>query len=371
MNILNRVELAGFKSIREMDLDFGSINVLIGANGAGKSNLVSFFKLLNYMMSGGLQVLIGESGWANSILHYGSKRTPQISSTLHFQTAAGKNTYHMRLVYAAQDTLLFADESICFTRQGRPSLPPVSLGAGHKESMLTDNLTDGKGSAKTASVIKNIMSRWRVYQFHDTSRLSRIRQYGYINNNRYLMDDAGNLAAYLYMLQKTQERYYKRIVATIQQIAPFFGDFALAPSKLNQTQIALEWKERGSDMIFGAHQLSDGTLRMMAMVTLLLQPELPELIIIDEPELGLHPYAISVLASLLRSVSSQKQIIISTQSVPLIEHFDIDNLIVVDREDGQSVFRRLEEEKFRMWLEDDYTLGQLWEKNVFGGRPSR
>jgi predicted ATPase len=323
------------------------------------------------MMSGALQQHIGESGWANSILHYGSKRTPQITNTLHFQTVAGKNTYHMRLVYAAQDTLLFADESICYAKQGRLSFPPVSLGAGHKESMLVDNSINSKGSAKTANVIKNIMSRWRVYQFHDTSPLSRIRQHGNIHDNRYLRDDAGNLAAYLYMLQQTQERYYKRIVATIQQIAPFFRDFALVPSRLNQKQIALEWKERSSDMIFGAHQLSDGTLRMMALVTLLLQPEIPELIIIDEPELGLHPYAISVLASLLRSISSQRQIIISTQSVTLIDHFDIDNLIVADRKDDQSVFRRLKEEEFKTWLDDYYTLGQLWEKNVLGGRPSR
>ncbi|WP_207636006.1 AAA family ATPase [Desulfofarcimen acetoxidans] len=170
------------------------------------------------------------------------------------------------------------------------------------------------------------------------------------------------------MLKKTKEQYYRRIISTIRLMAPFFDDFELVPSKYNQNYILLNWKERGShpDLIFGPHQLSDGTLRMMALVTLLLQPELPNLIIIDEPELGLHPYAITVLASLLRSASAKTQIIVSTQSVTLIDQLELDDLIVVDRKDNQSVFKRLASHEFEVWLEE-YSLGELWEKNVLGG----
>ena len=376
--MLNKIELAGYKSIYEMELELRPLNVLIGANGAGKSNFISFFKLLNYIMSGYLQGYVGESGGADSLLYYGSKHTPQLSGTLYFTTDAGENIYHLRLVSAAQDNLLFADEGISFTKKGYPLNSLVSIGAGHKETMLSEQIKNTRINAKatkifkTAKIIKNIMDRWRVYHFHDTSPQAKIKKTGYIEDCNYLRHDAGNLAVYLYMLKKTKEQYYRRIVSTIRLMAPFFDDFELVPSKYNQNYILLNWKESGShpDLIFGPHQLSDGTLRMMALVTLLLQPELPNLIIIDEPELGLHPYAITVLASLLRGASAKTQIIVSTQSVTLIDQLELDDLIVVDRKDNQSVFKRLSNHEFEVWLEE-YSLGELWEKNVLGGRPSR
>ncbi|MEA1962092.1 MAG: AAA family ATPase [Bacillota bacterium] len=344
-----------------------SLNVLIGANGAGKSNLISFFKLFNHLMSNNLQQHIASSGFGDAMLYYGAKRTPQISATLDFSTPAGKNVYHMRLVNGAQDALIFADEAISFTRNTAESTNPlVSLGAGHRESkLLEENL-------RTAQVIKSIMQRWRVYHFHDTSSEAKIKTQGYIHDNHYLRHDGGNLAAFLYQMKHNDEKYYQRIITTLKSVIPFFGEFVLAPSALNSERIILNWKEQGTDpdIIFGPNQLSDGTLRLMALITLLLQPQLPELIIIDEPELGLHPYAISVLVALLKTISRQTQIIVSTQSVTLIDQLEPKNIIVVDREKDQSIFRRLNEQELEAWL-DEYSLGELWEKNVLGGRPAR
>ncbi|AQS59183.1 AAA family ATPase [Desulforamulus ferrireducens] len=380
--MLYNIKLDGFKSIKSMNMNLKPLNVLIGANGAGKSNFISFFKMLNYAMSGYLQGYIGESGGADSLLHYGSRYTPKLTATLHFDTKSGENIYYLCLTSAAQDTLIFTDEAISFTKKGTVKAPLVSLGAGHKESELI-NLIEGKSRAKTtkiniktAKVIKAIMERWRVYHFHDTSAQAKIKKIGYIHDNYYLRSDAGNLAAFLYMLKETKVDYYKRIVSTIRLMAPFFDDFVLQPSRYNENNILLNWREKDSppESIFGPHQLSDGTLRMMALVTLLLQPDLPELIIVDEPELGLHPYAINVLASLLKTVSAKTQIIVSTQSVSLVDQLDPEDFIVVDREitaEGyKSVFRRLSRDDLQEWL-DEYTLGQLWEKNVLGGRPSR
>ncbi len=376
--MLDRIQLSGYKSIKMMDLNLSNLNVLIGANGAGKSNLISFFKLFNYLMSNSLQQHIATSGFADAMLYYGAKRTPQISTTLHFSTPAGTNVYHMRLVNAAQDTLIFADEAISFSRQSsdRPA-PLISLGAGHRESKLleeehTNGTSDPRFNQKTAQVIKSIMQRWRVYHFHDTSSEAKIKKQGYLYDNHYLRNDGGNLAAFLFQMQQKNEKHYKRIVNTLKSVIPFFEDFVLVPNGLNPEYIMLNWRELGvdSDMIFGPHQLSDGTLRLMALITLLLQPQLPELIIIDEPELGLHPYAISVLAALLKSVSRQAQIIVSTQSVTLVDQLELEHIIVVDRENDQSAFRRLNEQELETWL-DEYSLGELWEKNVLGGRPAR
>lgn len=376
--MLDRIKLSGYKSIKDMDLELGKLNVLIGANGAGKSNLISLFKLFNHLLSNNLQQHIAASGFADTILYYGSKRTPQISSTFYFSTSSGKNAYHMRLVNAAQDTLIFADESISFSRDGiEGHAPAVSLGAGHRESKLLDDdcfisTANSKFNQRTAKVIKSIMQRWRVYHFHDTSSEAKIKKQGYIYDNRYLRSDGGNLAAFLYQMQQKDQKYYKRIVATLKSVIPFFGDFVLAPNTINPEYIILNWREQDiePDIIFSPNQLSDGTLRLMALITLLLQPQPPELIIIDEPELGLHPYAILVLTALLKSVSRQTQIIVSTQSVTLIDQLEPEHIVVVDRVDDQSVFRRLNEQDLGSWLED-YSLGELWEKNVLGGRPSR
>ncbi len=189
-----------------------------------------------------------------------------------------------------------------------------------------------------------------------------------INDNQVLHPNGSNLAAFLFFLKEAHPKNYEDIRTAVQQVAPFFDDFVLRRNPLNKTTIQLEWREKGSDVPFLAHHLSDGSLRFMLLSTLLLQPNLPETIIIDEPELGLHPFAINFLASLIKSVSKEKQIICSTQSVTLVNQFDPEDLIIVDRKDGQTVFNRLESDQVEKWLAD-YSLGDLWEKNWIGGRP--
>jgi len=154
-------------------------------------------------------------------------------------------------------------------------------------------------------------------------------------------------------------------------IAPFFKDFVLKP-EINPNYIQLRWQDRNSDYEFRAHQLSDGTLRTMVLITLLLQPEtdLPVLIVLDEPEIGLHPYAIHIIASLIQSVSAQTQIILATQSCTFLDYFEPEQVIVVGQEQGLSSFKRLDSASLSEWLEE-YTLSELWEKNVTGGHPSR
>jgi len=371
---LNRVTLKGYKSIKNLDLEFRPLNVLIGANGAGKSNFASFIRLLNFMTSNNLQLYVGKNGGADKLLYCGSKRTKEVEAELYFENDAGKNVYYMRIVKAAGDTFIFADEQVAFSkRQVSTQAPLKSLGAGHKESLLVNyHLINDDGLRKTANVIGNIINQWRFYQFHDTSDEAAIKQKVYIEDNQYLRDNAGNLASFLYAMKHREQhqQYYKRIVNTIKLVAPFFDDFILEPDVYNEKQILLRWRERDSGMVFDANQLSDGTLRMMALITLLQQPSLPSLICIDEPELGLHPFAINVLSELLKGASAKSQIIVSTQSVTLVDTLEPEDLIVVDKKDGESVFRRVDKEKLSEWM-DEYTLGQIWEKNVIGGRPSR
>ncbi len=367
MTMLKKIDVNGYRSIKDVSLELTSLNVLIGPNGAGKSNFVSFFKLLNEMMGGRLQQYIGTSGRAQSILHFGPKVTPQLEARLEFEADNGTDWYSMRLFHAAGDALVYAEEKLEFLQTGYTTPKVVSLGAGHQETRIGEQANKGEPIAKT---IRWLLNQCRVYHFHDTSPTARVRQYGYINDNRWLMPDAGNLAAMLYTYREKEGVAYRRIVSTLRKITPEFDDFDLEPSRLNPNDILLNWRKTGYDYLFGPHQVSDGSLRAMAICTLFLQPEndLPDVIILDEPELGLHPHALEIVAGLIRSVSSKTQVIVATQSQNFLNFFEPSEVITVEVLAGQSIFRRQEEEQLHAWLED-YSLGELWQRNVLGGGP--
>jgi predicted ATPase len=269
----------------------------------------------------------------------------------------------MRLSYAAQDTLIFAEETCQVSQRG--TVDWKRLDVGRRESGLIRMAAEGDSTART---ILNLMKECVVYQFHNTSETARIRQRWAIDDNRFLKEDGANLAPFLLRLRDTQPQAYIRIVETIRQITPFFADFVLEPE---HETVMVRWREHNSDLIFGPHQASDGTLRVMALVTLLLQPEedLPTVILLDEPELGLHPYAINVVAGLIKSVATHTQVLLATQSMTFIDHFEPEHIMVVSRSDRESTFKRLDPERLKAWLEE-YSLAELWEKNVIGGRPS-
>ncbi len=355
---ISKIEISGYKSIKKCYLELGSLNILIGSNGAGKSNFISFFKLIKQILSKNLQLYVGRSGGPDALLHYGRKETSTINAKFYF----GNNGYFFDLEPTQDNRLMFRRESFYWNLRGE-----TTLGMGHFESLSEK----GTGTGIDKNVLPPMKS-WQIYHFHDTSDSAKVKQLHGINDNVFLRQDASNLAAFLYYLKSQFPMEYKRIISTIQLVAPFFGDFFLRPSPANQDKIELEWTEAGHDTPFKAHELSDGTLRFICLATVLLQPDklMPGTILIDEPELGLHPYAITVLASLLQSASEQHQIIVSTQSVELINEFEAEDLIVVDRKDGSSSFSRLKEKDLLLWLED-YSLGELWKKNVLGGRPAR
>ena len=366
---LKQLTLKGFKTIRDLsDFEPGSLTVLIGPNGAGKSNFISFFRLLSWTLAppGKLQVHVGKLGGASALLHDGADITREIEADLTLVTDAGENQYAFRLVFAAGDTLIYTDERFRFSHNDFPEKTPwKELEGGHRESKLIVRADDGD---TTAGTILSLLRKMNVYQFHNTSATARMRSKWDMEDSRWLKEDAGNIAPFLYRLQKNENKYYQRIVNTIRLILPFFADFELESDNAN---LLLKWRELSSDLVFNASQAADGMLRVMALVTLLLQPErdLPDVLILDEPELGLHPYAINVIGGLVRSISTETQVIVATQSTSLIDCFEPNDIVVVDRKKRESVFRRLNGEKLKDWLQD-YSLSELWEKNVIGGRPS-
>lgn len=355
MQPLQKLSLSGYKSIRAIEnLELRPLNVLIGANGAGKSNFISFFKLLHELIEGRLQLHVAKQGGPDVLLHFGRRVTPQLSARLSFSNTS----YSFTLIPTATNQLVFASED----------LPPKVPDGGRV--LLQGQHESAAYHLRDLHPLAAIIQGWRVYHFHDTSEVASVKRIGAINDNLFLRSDAGNLAAFLYRLKTESPSEYERIRDCIRLVMPSFDDFLLRPSPLEPNSIALEWREQGSDYPFMAHHLSDGTLRFISLATLLLQPHLPSTVLIDEPELGLHPYAIQMLASLLRSASTRTQIIIATQSVLLIDQLELEDLIVVERSGGASTFKRLQRAELEHWLED-YSLGEMWTKNIFGGRPTR
>lgn len=367
MSEIKTLSISGFKSIRNLkNLHLSNLNVLIGANGSGKSNFVAYFRMLSELVEGRLQVWVAKQGGADRILTFGVKETTVLKTSVRF----GPNGYDIELEPTANDGLIFTSEMLYFFVP-RFGIARPNLGAGHAESNLKKETEQGT-SKKVATHCYNAISNWKVYHFHDTSDTAGIKRQSSVHDNSYLRMDASNLAAFLLRLQNEEPAAYNQIRKTVRLAIPFFDDFVLKPTILpsEEQQVRLLWKQLGNDYALWPSQLSDGSLRFICLVTALLQPNPPTTIIIDEPELGLHPYAITLLGALIRSTATQTQVIVSTQSIGLLNEFDLNDLIIVDREDGGSVFRRLDENDFTTWLED-YSVGELWQKNILGGRPSR
>ena len=371
---IKKLTIEGFKSIRKLeDFELGGLNVLIGANGAGKSNFVSFFRLLRDLIQQRLQTAIAVEGGADSCLFLGPKETRQLVAKLYF----GKNGYEFSLAPTHDGRVVFSDEVIIF--DGDLTNYRTVLGSGHAEAKLKDK-KDEPGTWKGAKkgvphYVFDAISSWVVYHFHDTSFSAGVRRPHALNNNIALGPNAENLAPFLYRISQTSQTQYLRIRDVVRLAAPFFDDFLLRPTPGNEGMIQLEWRQRDSDYPFRANQLSDGTLRFICLATVLLQPSPPPTMLFDEPELGLHPYAFTLLGNLFRQAvrSSGKdvyqQVIISTQSAPLLNEFTPEDIIIVDRAHSESTFRRLNTDDLSEWLQE-YTLGELWQKNVLGGRPS-
>ncbi|NQS96873.1 MAG: AAA family ATPase [candidate division Zixibacteria bacterium] len=357
---LNWIKVGGFKSIREMDLEIRDINVLIGGNGSGKSNFIALFKFVNKFFSSEFQNYIGIEGGADTILHYGAKQTQNIELLLKFNNLI----YSSNLKAAKPDALLIMLESLFrINKNGTTTLFNI---IGPKYSSDINHQSPQKQLKKVNDYLLSI----RAFHFSDTSSTSKIRKTQYIYDNIELHSDGGNLASYLYMIKESNIEYYNYIVKTVQLIAPFISELVLMPERNNENSILLRWKEKNSDYVFGPHQLPDGLLRFIALATLLLQPinYLPKTILIDEPELGLHPYALNILASMVRKASFNSQIILATHSEALLDQFQVRDIVVVNKKDGISLYNRLDEKELKEWLKD-YSISELWGKNVIEGRP--
>ncbi len=367
---IHRLTIRGFRSIRQLeDFEMRSLNVLIGANGSGKSNLIEFLEMLTSFVRESFQSFSRERGGARTLLHRGAQPSDQIFGRVNFASAG----YDFTLKPTDDGGLYFDEQS---TWRG-----PISNGLDFHRQLAKGRSESGLGKAAreagaathgdVARVVVDAIQSWVVYHFHDTSKQASIRLAHKVTDDDRMEERGRNLAPFLLSLRASQLSAYERIRDTVRLTAPFFDDFRLKPrDEGGESVVALEWLQRGSTEPFLNSQLSDGTLRFIALATTLLQPTLPATVIIDEPELGLHPQAIAVLAGLLKSAATRTQVLVCTQSPTLLDHFAPEDVVVAERREGASHFSRPNAKELESWLED-YSLGQLWQKNVLRAEPTR
>lgn len=353
---LNFIEISGYKSIKSARIDLQPINIFIGANGSGKSNLISFFDFLNRLYHRKLNDYIALTGGVNKILHKGQKITDTISFNIEFDE--GNNGYTATLETGDYGLIFTSEQLIHKQDKGQE----ISLSSREARLKLTDNFR--------AKQIINYLESFRKHHFHDTGNKSPFTQLSHLENDiHFLYKNGENLAAFLYQIYSNHKIVYNKIIKTIQSIAPYFSDFYFKPN--GGAFIRLQWMDKYSNIVYGATDLSDGTIRFIALTVLFMQPQLPKVIIVDEPELGLHPTAIAKLAGMIKSAAAKGcQVVIATQSTDLISHFLPEDIITVDQINGETQFKRLREEELHLWLED-YTIDDLWKRNIItSGQPN-
>ena len=364
--MIENVIIKNFKSIRDLELPLTNLNVLIGSNGVGKSNFISFFEMVKAIFEQRFGSYTLEKGGIDNLLYRGRKVSKEIYGLMDFKNT---NAFFFTLKPAQSNKGYIDNTGDFFNKRGESTKD--YFGQWHRtfwDSAVEESNLIGKMYGR-AYYLNSYLRSFTVYHFHDTSSSSPMRGQCEINDNSFLRDNGSNLAAYLYMLKQTDEKAFRLIEGTIHSIAPYFKRFDLRPDPVTPSKISLEWEEVNSDMYLNGYSFSDGTIRFIALATLLLQSKLPEVIIIDEPELGLHPAAINKLAALIKRASKSSQIILSTQSTNLVNCFEPENIIVVDREDEQTVFKRLNPADLSVWMDEyNYSISDMWETNLIGGQ---
>ncbi len=362
---LDKLTIQGFKSIRELSgFELRNLNVIVGANGAGKSNLIAFFKMLRALIDGNLNRFVRDSGGAGDMLFNGRK----VTQRMFFETHFGARGYRFALVPTPADTFAIEDEARYF--QGGTAGWWLLGDSNDGSSKLVAEVQRNQPDSRYSKPVYDAISSWQIYHFHDTSSTTGMRNYEIVQDDKVLRTDAANIAPFLLKLRNAHADEYKAILNAVRLVTPFFDDFILEPRQSGaREELNLSWKQKGSDYPMQPYHLSDGSIRFICLATALLQPEPPSTIIIDEPELGLHPAAIVILAELIQQAALRTQVIVATQSPALMDQFAIEDIVVVNRKDGASTFERLNEQDYSQWLES-YSVGELWTKNVIAGGPT-
>ena len=379
--LVERIAVRGFKSVRDTEIEIAPINLLIGGSGSGKSNFIGAFEFLRALRSGRLQNTVRKHGGADKFLHFGSKITPEMSFEMRFRHGEiFSDGYEVTLAADSRDSLYVSDETAHLRNKSGGTKPYMAwFPSDGREASIAETIPapdsvwfNPETESGTPKYVARGLDSFRPYHFHDTGFHSPMKKTTEVRLDRHLLPDGSNLAAFLYRLREEHQRSYNLIKHVVWRVAPFFQDFHLEPRGKDSKFIILEWRHANSDAVWDAASLSDSALRFMALAALLLQPKelMAPTILLDGPEQGLHPDAVSLLADMVYRASAYSRVILATQSQRLVNEFKPEHVIVANRVNGATELCRLNADALAEWL-SDHRLGDLWEMNLFGGNRAR
>jgi predicted ATPase len=378
---IKRIKIHGFKSLKEIDFELRPLNVLIGPNNGGKTNFLDFFAFLSEAAHEQLQDAIARRGGFHSLVFagYADPKNQKLFWEIQCETPIVENP---RISYKTTltSTLSFPpgtkveEESLGGQDLGvrkRPFSDLEKILAGHKilekPKLKEEELVIAQEPKELVEfMFRDYMRSWTIYEF-STAENSPLRREQSLKADIRISPTGDNLASVLHNLRE-QGQYreaYNEIIKTLKAAFPAFKDLHF-PSGGGEGKIIIRWEE-GFRRDFSANVLSDGVLKFLCLATLLLSSDPPDIICIDEPEIGLHPGLIGLVAEMLVAASEKTQLIVATHSPQLITHLKPEDVVVVERENGATVLKRLPAEQLQSWLRD-FTLGELWLTGVIGGR---
>ncbi|RRD06284.1 chromosome segregation protein SMC [Arachnia propionica] len=371
---LGRLVIEGLGSVRELDLEVTTdVTVLIGANGSGKSNVIGALELISRIWDDSFQQQILNRGGMDGLIFEGTDGRAPVSRIEVHSTPDEHNCtcgYRVELRPADDDRAMLKEWFFLDDRELRVRFHDgVPVEATSSRARRVTEQAEDEWQRNFARHVTQLLAGCRVFHFDDVSAGAPVKGWSTVGDDIALRSDAGNIAAYLLRVKQQHPQHYRDIVTAVRHVTPFFDDFVLEPNPGTE-RIRLRWRQQGMDRTFMAREASDGTLRFICLATLLLGPDLPSTVVLDEPELGLHPAAITVLAEMVHIAGrTGHRVILATQSVPLLSHFDLAEVVVLERRNGATVATRPNPEELAGFLED-FSVGTMWEMNLLGGRPS-
>ncbi|MGI9106473.1 MAG: AAA family ATPase [Pyrinomonadaceae bacterium] len=374
---ITQLDIKGFRSLKDVTWQPGDLNLLIGANGAGKSNLLRFLELLAVSARGGLGKYIQSLGGFNAIAWDGSVR--DISWALNYADSVfHHDRYEVKLTgggwgYRVATELLSGNPSeeetvIFIDREGNKAKISDFMFEVPRE--LNPELIDKEGTLLSAAsafhdwsdvaLFKSALSSITVYHDIRVDRDAAIRSPAVTRYEQRVDSDGQNLISVLHTLY-TGNREFKRDIDAAMRAA--FGDdyeeIVFPPAADQRIQLRVRWRSLKREQ--SAADLSDGTLRFLLLMTVLAGPDPPPVIAIDEPETGLHPAMLPIVAEHAVDAALRSQVVLSTHSPQLLDAFTETQptTTVIRWENGETVLQNLDGEELRYWLRE-YTLGALF-----------
>jgi len=377
---ISRLRVHGFKRLQHMEVGLSDLTVLVGPNSSGKTALLEAVRVLSRSADRALAQAVADLGGMVAVMSRGGDglgphfalRVPVTSSRvalyeLTLRTVQSTHEVETEELWSGLAGVEHADLAFGFgllhgVRVVDPELRgwDPRLGLERQETLLSDRPPGGSWVDELRAALASIA----FYGPVDAGPDAPIRLPQQVRPAR-LPRPSGEYLASTLQYKRSRDRWmFDRLEGVLRTAYPGFEGLDFEPVAAGS--IMLTWSERGK--VYYANELSEGTLRFLLLASLLLTTELPALVLIDEPEVSLHPELLCLLSDLLQDASSRTQLLVATQSPELISWLKPEQIVVLDLDDeGWCQATPGDQLNLEDWLKD-YTLGQLWTKGVIGGR---